>query len=251
MECRTDEECSDTQSCHNFRCVDPCIVSNECGLSADCVSRHHQSTCQCRDGFSGDPFLECASYECQTNEDCPTNKFCLRNQCLDPCVVNDPCGRNAVCTVGHYTVSCKCPPTTVGDPLIECISQPPSFEPVALECEIDSDCSSGLACISNSCQNPCFTIDPCDKSAVCSVVDTTPFRTMVCKCMLQPLYMSFIGGGDRKIQFQFVILGRVGWVPDSSRSCVSLDIDNISGCIKGNLNIERCKKHSLVLLFNF
>eukprot|EP00095_Tigriopus_kingsejongensis_P012598 maker-scaffold642_size120736-snap-gene-0.27 protein:Tk12598 transcript:maker-scaffold642_size120736-snap-gene-0.27-mRNA-1 annotation:"GH13743" len=215
LECRNDDDCGDHQRCYDNLCVDPCLIDNECGINAECIPRSHQSTCECPPGYQGDPFVKCSTFECLTNDECPPTKFCMVNQCLDPCVVNEPCGRNAQCRVSQHMASCQCPPGTFGDPSIGCSPQPPVFEPVEAECRIDSDCASSLACIDQSCQNPCYTIDPCDKSAVCSVVDTVPFRTMICKC-------------------------RVGWVPDSSRSCVFLPTDTILGCVKD----DECPKDS-------
>ena len=56
------------------------------------------------------------------------------------------------------------------------------------------------------CLNPCYELNPCDATAVCSVVDTVPFRTMICSC-------------------------RTGWYPDTDKSCKPIPIANEAGCV--------------------
>ena len=75
------------------------------------------------------------------------------------------------------------------------------------DCIVDADCPSGRACINEQCRNPCYELNPCDPTAVCSVVDTVPFRTMICSC-------------------------RTGWVPETDRSCVPIPIENPAGCVR-------------------
>lgn len=50
-----------------------------------------------------------------------------------------------------------------------------------VECETDAECGPGLACLQNSCRNPCDSTS-CGQRAVCRVANTLPFRTMVCEC---------------------------------------------------------------------
>lgn len=51
------------------------------------------------------------------------------------------------------------------------------------ECVNDIDCPSKLACISGTCQNPCAEQrNICSRDQTCTVLDTIPLRTMVCKC---------------------------------------------------------------------
>ena len=98
-------------------------------------------------------------------------------------------------------------PGQVGNPLVACSPKGPPL-PVESEdeCQIDSDCPSGRACLEHKCRNPCFELNPCASSAICSVVDTVPFRTMICSC-------------------------REGWVPDTDRSCVPIETTNPPGAI--------------------
>lgn len=39
-----------------------------------------------------------------------------------------------------------------------------------------------MACINDKCVNPCTELTPCSSSATCSVLDTSPVRTMICEC---------------------------------------------------------------------
>lgn len=50
------------------------------------------------------------------------------------------------------------------------------------KCTIDADCPSREACFSGTCKNPCIETKPCGAHATCSVVDSLPLRTMICKC---------------------------------------------------------------------
>ena len=50
------------------------------------------------------------------------------------------------------------------------------------ECEVDRDCSSQLACIDTTCQNPCRVNNPCLGEQQCVVKDTLPTRSVACIC---------------------------------------------------------------------
>ena len=50
------------------------------------------------------------------------------------------------------------------------------------ECRIDRDCPSQLACISESCQNPCTVNNPCSNSQKCVVIDSQPSKSVACVC---------------------------------------------------------------------
>ena len=58
--------------------------------------------------------------ECQNDMDCPDNRACIGNQCLDPCVIDDPCGTNAQCETTSHRPVCRCPNGWAGDPHTEC-----------------------------------------------------------------------------------------------------------------------------------
>jgi len=50
------------------------------------------------------------------------------------------------------------------------------------ECRVDPDCPSKLACISQTCQNPCVVNNPCSNSQKCVVIDSQPSRSVACIC---------------------------------------------------------------------
>lgn len=50
------------------------------------------------------------------------------------------------------------------------------------ECRVDQDCPSKLACISQSCQNPCNINNPCQFDQRCVVIDSLPSRSVACVC---------------------------------------------------------------------
>ena len=51
-ECQVDDDCPNTLTCRNQKCVDPC----NCAENADCDARNHRGYCTCRTGFTGDAY---------------------------------------------------------------------------------------------------------------------------------------------------------------------------------------------------
>ncbi len=205
MECTRDSECNDNQVCYEYKCIDACLYDNPCAVNAICEGSRHTSQCSCPPGYFGDPRERCLTVECRIHDDCPNDKACYQNQCHDPCLIENPCAPTAICSTNRHTASCSCPPGLVGDPFVQCAVNDPIPTIDDPDCEVDSDCPSGRACINDICVNPCYTLSPCDATAICSVVDTVPFRTMICSC-------------------------REGWQPDTDRSCVPVDLPNPPGC---------------------
>lgn len=68
--CSADTDCLAGTACLNGKCRDPCD-SNPCGNNADCTlveSLPFKSTkCQCKQGYSGDPNIQCLPSESTTN----------------------------------------------------------------------------------------------------------------------------------------------------------------------------------------
>ncbi|KAK7075251.1 hypothetical protein SK128_022665 [Halocaridina rubra] len=62
-ECVTDDQCSDSLSCINKRCVSPCMSNNPCAPHAFCYVRDHRPVCRCPGGYVGDPKIECRPSE--------------------------------------------------------------------------------------------------------------------------------------------------------------------------------------------
>ena len=144
MGCSSDDECPFTQACRNRACVNPCATDNPCSSTAECTVNSHRAVCKCPPGFTGDPYSQCVPSklsirklhgnfqfckcvtflvkqgECQYDRDCPDNRACIENQCLDPCIVEDPCGKNAECQTTSHRAVCRCPSGWAGDPHTEC-----------------------------------------------------------------------------------------------------------------------------------
>ena len=99
-------------------------------------------------------------------------------------------------SVRFHTAACQCPPGLIGapDPTVSCVHPPEPHFNTTVECYYDSDCADGLACLEGGggvgavggvrpkCLDPCYELRPCHASAICSVRNTVPFRTMICSC---------------------------------------------------------------------
>lgn len=59
--------------------------------------------------------------ECYTNSECSDDKRCINSLCVNPCVVKDPCGRNALCHANNHSPVCRCPANYIGDPRSNCV----------------------------------------------------------------------------------------------------------------------------------
>lgn len=184
MECETNEDCGYTDTCYNSQCINPCLINKKCAINAECYGRNHQASCRCGPGFNGNPEILCERAECNSDFDCPHNLACENMRCVNPCADKSPCAQNAICYVQNHAASCRCPEhLPEGNPFSYCEKQrvvPGDTE--IPECKKDIDCPSRLACIRNTCQNPCTVIRPCLENARCDVLDTTPVRTMTCTC---------------------------------------------------------------------
>lgn len=58
-ECTSDSECSETTSCINQRCRNPCADRNPCAGNAECRVSQHRPLCYCPLGWGGDPQVQC------------------------------------------------------------------------------------------------------------------------------------------------------------------------------------------------
>ena len=57
---------------------------------------------------------------CSSDDECPDYNSCRNKQCIDPCILDDPCAINAFCKVVGHEPECKCPEGFFGDPRVEC-----------------------------------------------------------------------------------------------------------------------------------
>lgn len=145
-ECLVSADCSLQKSCLNKKCIDPC--PGTCGQNAKCQVINHNPICSCMPRFTGDPFTRCN----------PIEIYDTREE--NPCTPN-PCGPNSICKQFGDTPSCTCIQNYIGIP--------PNCRP---ECNINSECSSSLACINLKCRDPCS--GSCGPNAKCTVINHTP-----------------------------------------------------------------------------
>jgi len=100
--------------------------------------------------------------ECVTDPDCRTDQICYNNRCVNPCLIQNPCATNAICTASNHAAQCKCPPGLIGNPLEQCLT---------VECNINPDCPSNKACIRNHCMDPCLFDNVCAPTALCTTIN--------------------------------------------------------------------------------
>lgn len=106
--------------------MNPCIDSNPCSRTAECMALNHKAVCSCPTGMIGDPFINCykehdvSTPECVSDYECDVNKACVRQTCVNPCAESNPCSGNADCRVSYHRPLCYCPPGWGGDPKIQC-----------------------------------------------------------------------------------------------------------------------------------
>lgn len=204
--CQSDDECSNDKQCFNGECVNPCALGDPCAVNAECYGHNHRAACRCPAGLEGNPFERCARVECHSDFDCPSDRACIDNHCVNPCApnFNPPCAQNAICFVRNHIASCRCPDhLPEGNPLSYCEKRPVQQDKP--ECVQDYDCPSKMACIRNRCVNPCTELIPCSPTAKCSVIDSSPVRTMICECP-------------------------ENWVPDQNGECRRIVLPTPPGC---------------------
>ncbi|KAF7389943.1 hypothetical protein HZH68_011800 [Vespula germanica] len=207
VECQQDYDCALDKSCKNKYCVDPCLLSDLCGLNAECYVRNHVADCRCRKGYYGNPLDKCRVIGCHSNGDCPSehsfhytgNPYilckleeqpecredsdcpdrlaCFNHKCEEPCPIMQPCTPPSECRVlptsPIRTMICVCPSGYVSSGSGTC---QPTTPIVKVECTKDNDCAQDRSCINGICRNPCT----CGPNAICNVVDHKP----VCSCIL-------------------------------------------------------------------
>lgn len=150
-ECVINQECAQNEACIREKCTNPCIGT--CGENSKCNVVNHTPFCTCVEGYIGDAFIGCTKIEAPP---VPQN----------PCEPS-PCGENAQCTLTAGVARCNCIPPYIGNPYTG------GCRP---ECTSSADCPSNLACLAQSCRDPCQGV--CGINAECTVVNHVP----VCSC---------------------------------------------------------------------
>lgn len=103
--CVSDNDCSNSEACINRLCRSPC---SDCGTNADCYVQNHRAICSCRNGFDGNPNIACHTVGCRINSECGSGRACINANCVNPCLVTNPCGINAECFVQFSRAECRC-----------------------------------------------------------------------------------------------------------------------------------------------
>lgn len=71
-ECISSSDCPRDKSCSNQFCIDPC--PGICGYNARCQVVNHSPVCNCKNGYTGDPFVRCVlEYESKISAERLTN----------------------------------------------------------------------------------------------------------------------------------------------------------------------------------
>ena len=126
IDCRSDEDCPSDKACYNSHCISPCSIQNPCQAPAECTVIGHEVDCSCPPGFEGSKGTSCTKVQigCRSDSECPSQTACINRECINPCSVADPCGRNAKCqvldTLPVRTMVCVCITGYQGNAAIEC-----------------------------------------------------------------------------------------------------------------------------------
>lgn len=151
----------------------------QCGRDAECLAQNHRANCICPPGTQGNPLISCVKGHCQYNEDCQDHEACDRlNRVCRPVCESSSCIEQAYCEGKNHQAVCYCQPGTFGNPYVSCSRQVEERP----ECTTDSDCAPKLTCVNRRCENPCSRSDVCDVQQTCTVLDTTPIRSIMCRC---------------------------------------------------------------------
>ena len=173
-ECKENSNCAEGERCVNGVCSKVCYGDSNCLTGELCINGVCETGCTSNAGCSIDQI--CINNKCKCGQGfIAGNEKCLD---IDECE-QYPCHASAKCINLRGSYRCICPHGTAGDPIKSGCTTPN-------HCTMDHDCTKSLACIQNSCTDPCSLAD-CGLNAICSVVD----HTAVCQC--QPGYI-----GDAK-----------------------------------------------------
>lgn len=145
-----------------------------CGRNAECSARFHSAQCRCKSGYFGNPNVGCSQIECDTNEDCSNDKMCEDHMCKISCLMENPCGENAMCSAESHKQVCYCQPGYTGDAHVGCT--PVDF------CS-SKPCGPGATCANSrgsaKCMCPLGTVgdpykDGCTLSIECTTDEDCP-----------------------------------------------------------------------------
>ena len=58
--CSSNDDCQQDKACFSGHCKNPCVMTEACGLNADCRAINHIPHCSCPQSYSGDPAVRCS-----------------------------------------------------------------------------------------------------------------------------------------------------------------------------------------------
>ena len=231
VECTDDDDCGTAEKCDFSRqkCYDIC-QQEPCGSDdAYCEARNHKKSCTCPPPLQGDGNVYCGLKRklmkliwitesiskfnhtaepietgCLVHSDCNPGLACEKEQCVNPCIVANPCTGSKTCTVsssrpGDPVVACLCPSGLVSGEYGIC--EPGMKELKAFwvelmwlsilvtgvpQCTSNSECLDQEVCHQGSCQNACM-FKECGSNAKCSATN----HQASCDC-----YSGFSGTPD-------------------------------------------------------
>lgn len=109
------------------------------------------------------------SVGCRRDSECESGRACINGNCINPCIIKDPCGPNAECYTLGNTPQCRCLSGFRGNPYERC---------VVVGCRSNNDCPDDRSCINGQCINPCAYEHPCAPEAQCRVKN----HISLCRC---------------------------------------------------------------------
>lgn len=185
-DCTLDADCRQTAACTSdalgvLKCVSVCSHFT-CPTNAVCIASDHKGSCQCLDGFTGNPndrngCRPLLQNQCTSDGQCSELEKCAKVNGIFTCRPSCEyisCGPHAVCIVNNHVAQCQCPPGPyAGNPndLINgCKSVP---------CVYNVDCPPTQLCnrLSHTCHDVCNE-DSCGINSVCLAEN----HKAICQC---------------------------------------------------------------------
>ena len=143
-----DRDCPPKLTCMSETCQNPCLVSNPCSRSQQCVVTDTPSpirsvACICPEGMLAGYGGTCehgnnvthflfhkacpifflllvnAKPQCESDYDCSFDQKCSQGNCVPACSLIS-CGLNAICQPKNHRGICECLPSYFGNPSIAC-----------------------------------------------------------------------------------------------------------------------------------
>jgi hypothetical protein len=111
VECQINDDCPQSAKCIHEngvpKCRDACD-GVKCGLNSVCLGENHAGTCQCLNGYEGNPTRSCKPIKvsCNSNYDCPTYSYCNAGDCRTACTSSLECESNEACANGQCLNLC-------------------------------------------------------------------------------------------------------------------------------------------------